>query len=301
LSTGAGGRIGWTSGAASSSMAAALERMPGVSRPMWIVSIIRAGVPYRRQLARLTRVPWLGRAIERMLFEGDDLMILPREPVIAVGEEVVAGDDVVLPAQVVEHFIERAGFIWIMNNCICRQSQKCKDFPIDLGCIFLGEAARDINPRLGREATREEALQHLRRCREAGLFQLVGRNKLDSVWLKVKPGNRLLTICNCCTCCCLWSILPVVSGSISSKLTRMPGLNVEVSDRCVACGTCVTEAGCLADAISLAGDRAVISSDCTGCGRCAEICPEGAIELSIDDSDFIVRSIDRISSTVDVT
>jgi ferredoxin len=264
--------------------------------------MIRAGVPYRRRLARLTRVPGLGGAIEHMLFEGDDLMFLPRESVIAVGEDVAAGDDeLVLPAQVVEHFIERAGFIWIMNNCICRQSLKCGDFPIDLGCMFLGEAARDINPRLGREATKEEALQHLRRCREAGLVHLVGRNKLDSVWLKVKPGNRLLTICNCCTCCCLWRILPVVSGSISSKLTRMPGVRVEVSDRCVGCGTCVDEAGCIAEAISLAGGRAVISSDCRGCGRCAEICPEGAIEVSIDDSDFIRRSIDRISSKVDVT
>jgi ferredoxin len=276
--------------------------MPGMSRPMWMVSMIRAGVPYRRQLARLTRVPGLGRAIEYLLFEEDDLMILPRESVITVGEDVTAGvEDVVLPAELTEYFIEKAGFIWIMDNCICRQSLKCEDYPIDLGCMFLGEAARGINPKLGREANREEALQHLRRCRQAGLFQLVGRNKLDSVWLGVKPGNRLLTICNCCTCCCLWRILPVVSGSISSKLTKMPGVAVEVSDRCVGCGTCLEKAGCLAGAISLVGGRAVISPDCRGCGRCAEVCPEGAIDVSIDDSDFISRSIDRISSSVDVT
>ena len=279
-----------------------LERTSGMSRPMWIVRMIRAGAPYRRQLAKLTRVPGLGGAIEHMLFQGDDLMILPRESVITVGEDVEAGDDeFLLPARVVEHFIERAGFRWIMNTCICRQSMKCSDYPIDLGCMFLGEAARDINPKLGREVTREEALQHLKRSREAGLFQLVGRNKLDSVWLKVKPGNRLLTVCNCCTCCCLWRILPVVYGSISSKLTRMPGVRVEVSDRCVGCGTCVKEAGCLAEAISLAGSRAVIGPDCKGCGRCAEICPESAIEVSIDDSDFIRRSIERISANVDVS
>jgi ferredoxin len=263
--------------------------------------MIRAVAPYRRKLARLTRVPVLGRAIEYVLFEGDDLMILPRESVIDVGEDLKNGDDqVVLPAKVVEHFIEQAGFIWIMDNCICRQSMKCGDYPIDLGCMFLGEAARGINPKLGHEATRAEALQHLRKCRQAGLYQLVGRNKLDSVWLGVKPGDRLLTVCNCCTCCCLWRILPVVSGSIGSKLTMMPGVTVEVSDRCVGCGTCV-ESGCVAEAISLQGERAVISSDCRGCGRCAEVCPEGAIEVSIEESDFVRRSVERISARVDVT
>jgi NAD-dependent dihydropyrimidine dehydrogenase PreA subunit len=266
-----------------------------------MVKMIRAGFPYGKLLASLTRVPVLGRAIEYVLFEDDDLMILPRESVVEVGEDITAGDDqILLPASVVEHFIERAGFIWKMDSCICRQSLKCSDYPIDLGCIFLGEAARYINPKLGREVTREEALLHMKKCREAGLYQLVGRNKLDSVWLGVKPGNRLLTICNCCTCCCLWRILPVVSGSISSKLTMMPGLRVEVSDRCAGCGTCV-ENGCVAGAITLQGGRAEISSDCRGCGRCAEVCPEGAIEVSIEDSDFIRRSIERISARVDVT
>jgi ferredoxin len=93
----------------------------------------------------------------------------------------------------------------------------------------------------------------------------------------------------------------VVSGSISSKLTRMPGVSVRVNDRCTGCGICTAESGCLADAISMVGGRAVNSSDCRGCGRCAEVCPENAIDVSISDSDFISRSIDRISSTVDVT
>jgi len=47
-----------------------------------------------------------------------------------------------------------------------------------------------INPKLGREVTREEALQHLSRCREAALYQLVGRNKLDSAWAGSKAGQQ---------------------------------------------------------------------------------------------------------------
>jgi hypothetical protein len=90
-----------------------------------------------------------------------------------------------------------------MNTCLCRDAKQCKDYPIDLGCLFLGEAALGINPRLGRGVTKREALEHIRRCREAGLVHLIGRNKLDTVWLGVGPGDKLLTICHCCPCCCL--------------------------------------------------------------------------------------------------
>lgn len=269
---------------------------------MWFVKMIKVGFPYQQRMARLTKVPLVGGMMERMLFQDDDIMILPRGHVVKVDEAVApAGEDVVLPSKVVEHFIKKAGFHWIMNTCICRESTKCKDYPIDLGCIFMGEAARDINPKLGRPVSKEEALEHLHRCQEAGLFQLVGRNKLDSFWLNVHPGDRLLTICNCCTCCCIWRMLPVVADSISSQLTRMPGVRVVVSDRCVGCGTCEKETGCIVKAIRLGDGAAFISEDCRGCGRCAEVCPEGAIDVIVEDSDFIRASIERIEAAVDVT
>jgi ferredoxin len=268
---------------------------------MWVVKLIKTAFPFQIDIARLTKVPLVGGLIEHMMFEDDDIMLLPRETVVSVGEAVPAGEDIVVPSKVIEHFIDEASFLWIMNTCICRESMKCKDYPVDLGCMFLGEAARDINPKLGRSVSKEEALEHLERCREAGLYHLVGRNKLDSLWLNVHPGNQLLTICNCCTCCCLWRMLPVVAQSVSSKLTRMPGVTVKVSDRCVGCGTCAEETGCIARAISLRGERAFISVDCRGCGRCAEVCPEGAIDVEIDDADFMRRSIERISDKVDVT
>ncbi len=273
-----------------------------MSRPMWFVRMIKAGFPVQTRMGRLTRVPLLGGAIERVLFKDDDIMILPRETVIAVDEAVTAEEDLVVPSKVIEHFIDEASFLWIMDTCICRESMKCGDYPIDLGCIFMGEAARDINPGLGREVSRDEARRHLQRCRDAGLFHLIGRNKLDSFWLNVHPGDRLLTVCNCCTCCCVWRILPDVAGRISSRLTRMPGVTVKVTDRCVACGTCVREAGCIAKAISIRGEGAFIDPEgCKGCGRCAEVCPEAAIEVVIEEADFMLAAIDRISDKVDVT
>ena len=271
-----------------------------MSRPMWIVKFIKMGFPTRFIPARLTRVPLIGKLIERWLFEGDSIIILPRENIVPVREPIDAPENVLLPSKIVEHFIEKANHHWIMNTCICRESTKCKDYPIDLGCLFLGEAVLDINPKLGHLVTKEEALEHAKRCREAGLFHLIGRNKLDTVWLGVGPPSRLLTICNCCTCCCLWRILPFVSGSISSSVTRMPGVEVRVTEDCTGCGICAEDV-CLVDNIRVEGDQAVIGEACRGCGRCVEVCPEQAIEITIEDDAFVTNAIERISPLVDVS
>jgi ferredoxin len=279
-----------------------------MSRPVWLVGLIKRTFPGRFALARVTKAPVMGKVLDRWLFDGDDLFYLPPDRLapgggrrtISVGQRVETPADVVLPSRVVEHFIEQASVHWIMNACICRDSSGCRDYPVDLGCLFLGEAAAGINPALGRRVTREEALEHARRCREAGLVHLVGRNKLDTVWLGVGPGDRLLTICNCCPCCCLWRVLPKISSDIGQRVTRMDGVNVSVKDRCVGCGTCATPGICFVDAIRLEGDHARIDDACRGCGRCVEVCPQGAIELSIAGSAFLANSIARIAPLVDV-
>jgi len=165
---------------------------------------------------RLTRVPGFRGLIDKMLFDGDHLIYLPKDNVVNMNVEIEPPESMVLPSQVVEHFIQKARYHWIMNFCICRESTKCQDYPRDLGCLFLGEAVLNINPAFGRRVSKEEALEHVRRCREAGLVHLIGRNKLDTVWLGTGPGEKLLTICNCCPCCCLWLVLPTLHESIGS-------------------------------------------------------------------------------------
>jgi ferredoxin len=245
-------------------------------------------------------VPIFGGVVDRWLFGGDHLVYLPRDQVIPINEPVELPGDMILPSQIVEHFIEEASTHWIMNDCLCRDGNGCEDYAIDLGCLFLGEAAMGINPRLGRQVTREEALEHVRRCREAGLVHLVGRNKLDTIWLGVGPGEKLLTICNCCPCCCLWGVLPHIAPQIGAKVTRMPGVTISVNGRCVGCGTC-TQDVCFVDAIRLVGQRAAIGEACRGCGRCVEICPEQAIEISVENGGFVAESVSRIAPLVDVS
>ncbi len=274
-----------------------------MARSLWFVKFLKKAFPGRRLIAKMTKAPLLGRAVDKMLFEGDDIMYLPKDNVaqktIQIGKSLERPEEIALPSEIIHHFIDKANFHWIMNFCICRDASKCEDYPIEYGCLFLGEAARGINPKLGREVTKEEAHEYVTKCRDAGLVHLIGRNKLDSSWLGVSPGDKLLTVCNCCPCCCLWKMLPDLNPEISRKVTKMPGVNVTVTDACVGCGTC-TEGICFVDAITLIDDHAVISDQCRGCGRCVEICPETAIEMTIANLDYIEDSIERISAVVDV-
>ncbi len=269
--------------------------------PYWIKTLINKTFFSRFFLARLTRIPPLGRLVERLLFENDDIIYLPSDRVVRLDRPVEEGESLAVPSQMVEHFIRQAGTHWIMDFCICRDSARCRHYPIDHGCIFLGAAAADINPRFGRKVTAEEALAHARRCREAGLIHLIGRNKLDTVWLNVGPPDKLMTICNCCPCCCLWKMLPVITPTVGAKVSRMPGLHLTVTDGCAGCGTCIDNI-CFVEAIHLTDGRAVIEQTaCRGCGRCATVCPQDAIELVIEDETYISRAIKRMSKRVDVS
>jgi ferredoxin len=270
-----------------------------MSEPL-LTKFLKKAFPYRFLVAKLTKTPIFGAIVDHMLFDGDNMIYLPKDRVIQMNKPVESLGEMVLPSQVVEHFIEAANYHWIMDWCICRSSTKCKDYPIELGCLFLGQATLKIDPRLGHRATKEEALQHVRRCRETGLVHLIGRNKLDAVWLDVEPGNKLLTICNCCPCCCLWRVLPHLAPHIETKITRLPGVKVTVNDRCVGCGTC-TQGICFVDAIRVVDNRPVRSDKCRGCGRCVDVCPQKAIEISIENNQFMREAVERISSVVDVS
>jgi ferredoxin len=271
-----------------------------MGHPLWFNTFIKKIFPLRFIAARITKLPVFGQAIYHWLFEGDDLIYLPPNRSIMINEPLASMEQLILPSQVVEHFIEKANIHWIMNSCICRDANQCKDYPIDLGCLFLGEAALGINPSLGRRVTKAEALEHARRCREAGLVHMIGRNKLDTVWLGVKPGTKLLTICNCCPCCCIWGVLPDVTHQIGSTVQRMPGLRVTINDQCVGCGLCLQDI-CFVDAISFSDGRYTIDDTCRGCGRCVSVCPVEAIEIIVEDSQFIEATVSRISPLVDLS
>ncbi|MGC9334342.1 MAG: DUF362 domain-containing protein, partial [Anaerolineae bacterium] len=117
-----------------------------MSRPRWFVQLLKRAFPGRFLVARATHWPVIGGVADQWLFGGDELYYLPKDGVIQIGESIETAGEMVLPSQVVEHFVRKANTHWIMDRCLCRDGAGCQDYPIDLGCLFLGEAAAGINP-----------------------------------------------------------------------------------------------------------------------------------------------------------
>jgi len=270
-----------------------------MSRPIWFVNLLKRAYPTRRPIARLTKIPLIGDLVDHLLFRGDEMYVLPKDHTIQINAPLDPPETTIIPSQLVEYYINQANHIWIMDFCICREGDKCQDYPRDLGCIFLGEPVLQINSKLGKLVSKEEALEHAQRCREAGLVHAIGRNRLDSVWLGATPSEELMTICNCCPCCCLWGLVTDLTPKIGNKISSLPGVEVTVTEVCTGCELC-TDGICFSDAIHVIDGRAEISLECRGCGRCVEVCPENAIILTINGEKNFKEIQKRLDQLVDL-
>ena len=259
--------------------------------PLWIIALIRIAFPRCFAFFR--------KFIDHALFRDDHITYLPSRRIIELNTEIDSPGQLVLPTRAIEHFIHKAGSLFILNTCICRQSDSCSSHSIDLGCLFVGEATHHVNKKLGKYVTKTEALNHVKRAEDEGLILLIARNHIDTLWTGAKPGRKLLTVCFCCQCCCLWKTLPHIADEIGDRVHILPGVRLAVLENCIGCGAC-TKGVCFADAISIAQSRAIISDACRGCGRCVTVCPQGAIKLHLPGDDAVAGLIEHLESLVDV-
>ena len=197
-----------------------------------------------------------------------------------------AGEKVVVPLDMVKESLKNVTFISGMDGCLCRQANDCKDYDHNLGCLFLGEAAKGVVAHgLGREFTYEEACARIDQAAEAGLMA-------QAVWIEVEqmlwgvPNDLMdhfLEVCFCCPCCCIDMRL---ARNASEKVRHRfhPSGWTAGPDRtkCVGCGKCaVGHNGCPVEAISFGADGKVIinQESCVGCGDCKARCKFDAISL----------------------
>lgn len=277
------------------------------------VRVINSTFNTRFFLAKVCRkLPPLTWLVDKMFFEGDDIQVLPLDTAIKthpVGNitdvEVntnvpISNGNTVLPSQVLREMIEKSRYHFIMNSCICRTSNNCQDYPHDLGCLFLGKGSQRVSTKLGRSVSKEEALKHVERCHEKGLVPIIGRNKIDSVWLNTGPKEELLSICHCCQCCCLWKMTPELPVKLGSSFSSMEGIQITFNeDNCNGCGLCARST-CFVEAIKIIDGKAKRDEEkCRICGRCAEICPRNVVTIEMDD-DAVKRSLERVEPLVDV-
>ena len=276
--------------------------------PMKAISYISVGLVKhvfnaRYKLAAFTRrSKTFNGVVRKVMFEGDDMVVIPKDNVVrrTVPADISvedAGESTVLPSDVVKRLINRADDIFIMDFCLCRKSNECKDYPVDRGCVFLGKGVHKIPPKYGHLASREEAIAYIDECTDLGLVHIIGRNKLDSLWLQTGDKRDLMTICNCCPCCCLWNMTRNISDEIGGLFKRMEGVAVSMdTEKCVRCGSCSEI--CFCKAVKAEDGHFVIDQHlCRGCGRCAEACPGDAITITYDESK-IDGAVERIGGLV---
>jgi ferredoxin len=248
---------------------------------------------YKNAMFKVLNVPLVGRLMKlTMDAKGTNFTYIP------IYEGIEAGGGTALPVSVVEHFINEASYHVILDYCLCRKGQNCENYDIGIGCLFVGEGAREISPEVGRHVSAEEALEHHRKAVREGLIPVVGKVKIDAIGLGVKEHHRLMTICHCCPCCCLTGGVHNAPRDVRDILVRLEGVKVEVTGDCNGCGSCVE--ACIYKQIELVDGVAVVGEECKGCSRCATACPRDAITITVDNPRYIEECIERISSYVDV-
>ncbi len=186
----------------------------------------------------------------------------------------------ILPYEDVVKFVDSQDYCTV-SFCPCRQrklldpdSEVC-DHPMEV-CLHFGQLGHYIVENgLGREITQDETNKILKQAAESGLVHAI------SNW---QEGAD--TICNCCTCCCLFFeayhlLKHHKSHDISNYRVRT------TPETCKACGLCVER--CPMEALRLEdfpeatnkkGKVAVLDPDkCIGCGVCVYKCATQSLIL----------------------
>jgi formate hydrogenlyase subunit 6/NADH:ubiquinone oxidoreductase subunit I len=217
----------------------------------------------------------------------------------------------VIPLKLMDYFIDKAGTI-VIRDCPCRVTNDCKNHDKDLGCIWMGKGAANLNlkklpgmAKEGRYATKEEAKEHARLALKNGLAPALAKLRGDAVAYNVlEYDDELMNFCFCCSCCCIAAGYKYGNSDYKNYVKRMKGVTfVTDPEKCVGCGECFKV--CIYNGLRLEKGKSVHTEDCLGCGHCEAVCPEGAISINFDENmnidEVIEEIIQRYEKIVDIS
>ncbi len=227
----------------------------------------------------------IDKVLPSMLLAADTPIFRPKLPIDAkektiIIDESIGAESQILPFELVEEMINRSDY-YAALPCQCRligelSGEPCKVAPSDIGCFVTGDLARQtVSMGIGRELSKEEAIDYLKRAEKAGLVHNGG---------DISESITHTLICNCCNCHC-GGLLPAAKYGVPAikQGNFAPKINDEL---CVKCETCVKK--CPMNAIyhkfpiksDSSDERIVVRYEkCIGCGICSVNCAKGAIKL----------------------
>lgn len=224
---------------------------------------------------------------------GADFMGFPTKGLRAIPiAHTVEDTKQILPYEDVLAFVEREDYHTV-STCACRHRhnldpgfESCEHETEN--CLHFGRLGKYIVQNdMGREISPDETRDILERAAEAGLVHGISNTR-----------EGMDTICNCCSCCCLF-LEPVKNVPPHLRGHQRSNYLLEINhDTCNACGLCARR--CPMDALEFkhkvdipregangkrpqAKDMKVLEyhpEKCIGCGVCVFKCPTQSLRLS---------------------
>lgn len=191
----------------------------------------------------------------------------------------------ILPYEDVLNFIEQVDFHSV-STCACRHRHNLDPmFNIcrhdTTNCLHFGKLGRYIVKHgMGKQIEKVEALEILKNAADAGLVHGISNHK-----------QGMDTICNCCSCCCLFLEIIKIDPPNPRGHQRSNYVVSHNAITCKACGLCVQR--CPMDALKIVESQTtyalkeerrqkkIISNPrkCMGCGVCVHKCPTQSLKL----------------------
>jgi NADPH-dependent glutamate synthase beta subunit-like oxidoreductase len=212
--------------------------------PIWVPGIMEMMVANKENVEKY---PVIAECFEEYTRRRTE-MLAPNMPIgnglmrVIPVQKAISGETTARSFEEISEYIEKA-YMLSVSDCSCRRSRRlmgegCGHLEKDM-CIQLNDGAEYyVRTGKGRQITKEEAYEILRRAEENGLVHQMPN--LDG------PGEGL-AICNCCGCSCF--ALRVGEYYNTFDFIRSNYVSQVDTEKCVGCGQCVEN--CQVNALKL--------------------------------------------------
>lgn len=226
-----------------------------------------------KDLARLSNQYYYdGYGQEFGAYPSMGLRALPINQTIEDPRRIKPYEDVVEVIEKEEHFC--------VAHCACRERKNLDPDSLScshetFNCLHFGRLARYmVQQGMGKKISREETMKILDAAADEGLVHGVSVNK-----------TGIDTICNCCSCCCMFLESVHILGLKGHEPSNYT-LKIQ-TETCQGCGLCAKRCPMKAlrmeaspDSRNETGRISLLDQDrCIGCGVCAHKCPSQSLVL----------------------